>query len=57
MNMETFYEEMKAALDFFGLRFSDMGAVTVHFVVHTKGVRFTYKNLSAEIRDIDEVTA
>lgn len=50
---QDFYDQIKAALDFFGLRFHDMGKVTVSF--QEGSVTFTYGAHSITVRAEEEL--
>lgn len=42
MTLEQLYEEMKASLKFFDLRFNDMDQVTVHIDNHSSEIVLTH---------------
>lgn len=46
-NAQELYDEIKQALDYFGLRFHEMSQMTVEFHVH--GVTFIYGNKRLEV--------
>lgn len=48
LRADVFYGEMKMALNFFGLRFSDMGQMSV--LVSGNTIKFNYRNGSVELR-------
>lgn len=48
MNLQTFYDHMKDALDFFGLRFADKSQVKVYIVGDV--IVFTYDNKQISLR-------
>ncbi|MNJ71248.1 hypothetical protein D3C77_677680 [compost metagenome] len=46
-NAQELYDEIKQALNYFGIRFHDMHLMTVEF--HAEGVTFIYGNRKLEV--------
>lgn len=53
-SMQLIYDEMKAALTYFGLRFHDMDKVEMYFEVGSGNVVFEYEGRKIVLRSYDE---